>query len=157
MRLGLASGDLGTLYQTKIEPAARRRRESTRLADRAERFPLFLIAALTFLIGGLLAGQARMGLALELVLELELAAVDAKAGAAALLFTLAGLATGAGDTPARIEAAVGRRSGRAGQAAYALGRWDEALAAFETAIARAPAFGRAALQRRGHAVSARPL
>ena len=50
VRLGLASGDLGTLYQTKIEPAARRRRESTRLADRAERFPLFLIAGLTFLM-----------------------------------------------------------------------------------------------------------
>ncbi len=39
VRLGLASGDLGRLYQSKIEPSARRRRESARPADGAERFP----------------------------------------------------------------------------------------------------------------------
>jgi Ca-activated chloride channel homolog len=46
IRLGLASADLGRFYQTRIQPAGRRRREASRLTDRAEQFPLVLIAAL---------------------------------------------------------------------------------------------------------------
>ena len=142
VRLGLASGDLGALYRTKIEPAARRRRESTRLAERAERFPLFLIAGLTFLDGGMLAGQARMGLDLDMALALGPgpAPVDAKAGRGrALARARGGLATGAGDAPARTGPESAAEAVARGQAAYGLGRWEEALAAFETAIKRAPA------------------
>ena len=43
VKLGLASGDLGTLYESKIEPLARRQHEASRLAGKAERFPLFLL------------------------------------------------------------------------------------------------------------------
>ena len=50
--LGLTSGDLGMLYRTRIEPAVRRRAEIPRIADLAEQFPLFLVAALTCLMAG---------------------------------------------------------------------------------------------------------
>ena len=46
VKLGLASGDLGTLYESKIEPLARRQHEASRLAGKAERFPLFLLVGL---------------------------------------------------------------------------------------------------------------
>ena len=139
VRLGLASGDLGTLYQTKIEPAARRRRESTRLADRAERFPLFLFAALTFLVAALLAGQPRMGLAVDMALELELAAFAAKTWSGRAL-AHRWPAWRPGPAMRRRRSDRSRRPGRrAGQAAYGPGRWDQALAAFEAAIQRAPA------------------
>ena len=62
-----------------------------------------------------------------------------KLGAAALVFALAGLATGAGDTPALIESEPAALADEEGQAAYRLGRWDQALAAFDTTIERAPA------------------
>jgi Ca-activated chloride channel family protein len=55
VKLGLASGDLGTLYQTKIDLLDRRLRVAHRWV---------------------LAGAARLELAMELVLELELAAFD---------------------------------------------------------------------------------
>ncbi len=54
IRLGLTSGagDLGTLYRSRIEPSARRYRESTRISDLTERFPIFLAFALTCLTAG---------------------------------------------------------------------------------------------------------
>ena len=52
VRLGLTSADLGTLYRTRIEPAARRHREITRISDLTEQFPLFLAVALTCLLAG---------------------------------------------------------------------------------------------------------
>jgi Ca-activated chloride channel family protein len=52
VRLGLTAADLGTLYRTRIEPAARRHRELTRISDLTEQFPLFLAAALTCLLAG---------------------------------------------------------------------------------------------------------
>ena len=143
VRLGLASGDLGTLYQTKIEPAARRRRESTRLADRAERFPLFLIAALSFLMAA--CWPARRGWGWPWTWHWYWywhwgrRRSIRKLGAASLLFTLAGLATGAGDKPALIRSKSAASAVEEGHAAYRLGRWDQALAAFDMAIQRAPA------------------
>ena len=52
IRLGLASTDLGTLYRTRIEPAARRHREFLRISDLTDQFSLFLGAALTCLLAG---------------------------------------------------------------------------------------------------------
>jgi hypothetical protein len=46
--------------------------------------------------------------------------------------------TGAGDTPDRIGSESAAEAVAQGQAAYGIGRLDEALAAFDTAIARAP-------------------
>jgi Ca-activated chloride channel family protein len=47
--LGLATGDPSLLYRKQIEPSARRRGQVPRVADMAERFPLFLVAALSCL------------------------------------------------------------------------------------------------------------
>ncbi len=47
--LGLSSGEPGVLYRNQIEPSARRRGQVPRIADMAERFPLFLVAALSCL------------------------------------------------------------------------------------------------------------
>ena len=47
--LGLSSGEPGVLYRNQIEPSARRRGQVPRVADMAERFPLFLVAALSCL------------------------------------------------------------------------------------------------------------
>ena len=66
VKLGLASGDLGTLYESKIEPLARRQHEASRLAGKAERFPLFLLTAFVLLAPRLFAGQPRLALALGL-------------------------------------------------------------------------------------------
>jgi Ca-activated chloride channel homolog len=140
VRLGLASGDLGTLYHTKIEPAARQRRESTRLADRAERFPLFLIGGLTFLIAACWPARRQWGWSWSWMWDWNSSRhrVPRKPVVATFLLALVGLATGAGDTPAGTgpESAAGAIV--QGRAAYAAGRWDEALAAFDTAIDRAP-------------------
>ena len=54
VKLGLSSSDLGTLYESKIEPLARRQHQSARLAGKAERFPLFLLTAFALLIIGCL-------------------------------------------------------------------------------------------------------
>ncbi len=47
--LGLAPGDPAVLYKNQIEPSARRRRRVPRVAEMAEQFPLFLVAALSCL------------------------------------------------------------------------------------------------------------
>jgi Ca-activated chloride channel homolog len=54
VKLGLATGDLGSLYESKIEPLARRQHEAARLAGKAERFPLFLLTAFALLVLGCL-------------------------------------------------------------------------------------------------------
>ena len=138
VKLGLASGDLGTLYQTKIEPATRRHRESTRLADPAERFPIFLIAALTALIAGCWPARRGWSWPWNWYWSWSWRRSIAKAGAATLVVTLAVLATGAGDTSARVEAATAAEAVVRGKSAYAARRWEEALTEFQTAIARAP-------------------
>ena len=54
VKLGLSSADLGTLYESKIEPLARRQHQASRLAGKAERFRLFLLTAFALLIIGCL-------------------------------------------------------------------------------------------------------
>ena len=139
VKLGLASGDLGTLYRTKIEPAARRRRESTRLADPAERFPLLLIAALMWLLAGCWPARRGWGWPWNWYWNWSWRRSIAKTGAAALLVITVGLATGTGDSPAQVEASSAAEAVARGKSAYDLGRWDEALAQFQIAITRAPA------------------
>ncbi len=53
--IGQKSVDLGRLYNEQIRPEALRRRRSESQADRIDRFPLFLAAALVLGVGGFLA------------------------------------------------------------------------------------------------------
>lgn len=138
VRLGLASGDLGSLYQTRIEPAARQRRASTRPAERAERFPLFLIAGLAFLIAACWPARRRWGWSWAFNWGWSRHRPWRKPMAATLLLVVVGLATGAGDIPVQTGPGTAAEAVAKGQAAYAQGRWEEALAAFDTAITRAP-------------------
>lgn len=124
--IGLASADLGALYRDRIAPTARRRREEIRPPERSERFPAFVLAAL---VVGLVGpwpwpwpwpwpGRAgRSGLRLAFVLP-GLIALGIGAGPG-------------GETP--------RGLVEEGRAAYGLGRFAEALGAFDRAIAGDPA------------------
>ncbi|MFI5458549.1 MAG: VWA domain-containing protein [Isosphaerales bacterium] len=134
MRLGLASGDLGTLYETKIEPAARTRREATRLAGQAERFPLLLFAALVLLLAGCWPPVRGWFWPWPWIWRPSLK----KLGRSSLLIAMAGLAIGAGDGPLKSRAESAAEAIARGQAAYLAGRLDEALADFEVGIPRAP-------------------
>jgi Ca-activated chloride channel family protein len=126
--LGLTSIDLGALYQSKIEPAARRSHMAPRLADRIERFPLFLVAALGFLLTG--CWPARRGWSPGWRWRRSVPALSICALAAAL----AGSSKGAGDARAlRESAAKAAASTARGQAAYNARDWEQALAAFEAA------------------------
>ncbi len=138
IRLGLASIDLGSLYETKIEPAARRRRETSGNKTRAERFPLCLLAALGFFLAG--SYPLRRGWTWRWtwtwpwamsrpVPKLRLGLI-VFAGCAAITGAV-GPARQAGSNRARAAVAEG-------QAAYNEGRLDESLSAFETAISLVP-------------------
>jgi Ca-activated chloride channel family protein len=115
--LGLSTTDLGQLYRTRIEPEARSRRAAAPAADlatgqeRAERFGLFLLAGLGFGLAACRPGRGRL--------------VTGRAW----LFAAAVAALGAGPeadgSPAGLVAS--------GRAAYAQGRFAEALAAFRRA------------------------
>jgi Ca-activated chloride channel family protein len=134
VRMGLAAGDLGTLYRAKIEPAARQRRESLRPADRPERFPLLLVAALTFLLAG--CWPSRRGSNRPWIWRWRRSM--RRPATASLLLALAGLVIGAGDAPAPIVRETAAEAVARGQAVYGFGRFEEALAAFDAAITRAP-------------------
>jgi Ca-activated chloride channel family protein len=136
VRLGLASGDLGSLYETRIEPAARVRREASRLADQAERFPLLLLAALVFLLAGCRGPAGGRRLAWPWTWSWRLS--PKRLGLAALIVAVCALGAGAGDTPPKIQAQSAADLVARGKAAYEAGRLDEALAAFEAATVRAP-------------------
>jgi Ca-activated chloride channel family protein len=138
VRLGLAAGDLGALYQAKIEPAARQRRESLRPADRPQRFPLLLIAALTFLLAG--CWPYRRGWNRPWIWRWHWHRLMGRPAMAALMIVaLAALMTGAGDSPTGLGSESAADAVARGQTAYGSGRFEEALAAFDAAIARAPA------------------
>jgi Ca-activated chloride channel family protein len=62
LRLGLASTDLGALYRDRIEPEVRARRSSSLVGEPAERFAVFLLAGLTFLLFGFWPRRARLRL-----------------------------------------------------------------------------------------------
>ena len=113
--LGLATVDLGNLYDTRIARAEARRRAATRSLERAERFPLFVLAALVFGLAGSSPIVGRRGWPRLLVVAVAVAAVGA----------------GKGEETASVLVASGRE-------AYASRRFPKALADFERAIAHDP-------------------
>ena len=113
--LGLASTDLGLLFQTRIEPVALARMDRPGAPERGERFGLFLLVGLgLILLGCRLTRPSR---------------VSHKALAAALV-ALSALGASPNDDPASA-VAVGR-------SAYDAGKFAESLAAFRTAARLAP-------------------
>jgi len=138
VRLGLASGDLGTLYQTKIEPSARTRREASRLAGQAEQFPLLLIAALVLLLAGCWPPVRGWSWPWPWPWTWSRRPRLKSVGASLLLIAVAGLAAGAGDAPPLVRAESASEAVARGQAAYDAGSLEQALAAFEVAIPLAP-------------------
>jgi Ca-activated chloride channel family protein len=151
LKLGLAAADLKTLYLTRIAPVALRKRAAGRFAERPERFPLFLAAALGLALSGCWPG-GRIG---------PWRWAWNRVAGAVLLGSLAMTGIGAGPgqengsppadpgpagTQAISHAApVGVSSGTSsaalvarGEAAYLAGQFTEALAMFESAIERAP-------------------
>jgi Ca-activated chloride channel homolog len=141
VKLGLASGDLGTLYESKIEPLARRQHEAARLAGKAERFPLFLLTAFALLVLGCLPanrnwhwswgwsgtwrGRPRWRRPLRGL------------GPASMVVTAA-LAAGAVDQPKQSPAELAQSAVAHGRSLYSAGRLEEALKSFETATEHAP-------------------
>lgn len=136
VKLGLASGDLGRLYETKIEPLARSQRDASRLADRAERFPQLLLTAFVFLVLGYL--PAGRGWTWSWHGSWSWRRSMKGLGPASLLFIMAMLATGAVDVRLKNEAESAESAVARGNAAYEAGRLEDASAAFESAIQRSP-------------------
>jgi Ca-activated chloride channel homolog len=131
LKLGLATADLGLLYQDRIAPVARARRLAARAADRPERFPIFLAAALGFLLVGC-RPDGRIG---------PLRWFSKRSVGVATLAAVAVVQLGAAvdDPPGAVpKAGSAAVAVVRGQSAYAAGRFDEALAAFESASSLAP-------------------
>lgn len=118
LRLGLAAVDLGPLFRNRLAPRARARRDARRPAARPERFQPLLAASLVFIAAATWPTRRprrpqRWGVAL----------------------TIPALLAAAGPPVASSPA----REVEAGRASYATGRFAEALAHFERAIALDPA------------------
>ncbi len=146
LKLGLATADLKTLYQTRIAPVARQKRAARHIAERPERFPFFLAVALGLALSGCWPA-GRIG---------PWRWAWNRIAGAVLLGTLAFTSIGAGQEPepepehptlqkvdTRETAAIPRRASaaelvRQGDAAYAGGSPAEALRLFEAAVERAP-------------------
>jgi Ca-activated chloride channel homolog len=143
VKLGLASADLGTLYESKIEPLARRQHEATRLAGKAERFPLFLLTAFALLIVGCLPANRSWHWNWHWRWNWRGSASWRRpirgVGLASVLVT-AVFALGATQTqnPPQVPAESAQTAVARGKALYHADKLEEALQAFETAIARAP-------------------
>jgi Ca-activated chloride channel homolog len=134
IKLGLASIDLGSLYETRIKPAARRKREASPLRPQAEQFPIFLAGAFGLIVYGCWPAGRRWGGRIWHWGWRRPIRIGA-------LVVLVGFALGAGDSrPASADESAAGAVAR-GRAAYEAGQLDDALAAFETAIARAPRLG----------------
>jgi Ca-activated chloride channel family protein len=115
--LGLAQpGGLDRLFAERVHPAAQARYEASGPGDRIERYPAFVLGALGL---GLAASWPRRRGVLVASLGLML---------------IVGAGPQGGPPPATSPEDL-----RVGNAAYALGRFDEALAAFDRASRREPA------------------
>ncbi len=116
--IGLAAADMSGLYEAKIAPAARQVRHATHPPERAERYGLFVLAALmTLSMGAKPRASRRSARRWGLVASVGL-----------LLIVGAGPA---GESP--------RRMIERGRAAYHGRQYVEALAAFEAATEAVPA------------------
>jgi Ca-activated chloride channel family protein len=120
--LGLATTDLGRLFQARIEPVARERRRTIAAPAPAERFGVFLLAGVAFTLAASWHGRVlprRLGWAWG--------------AAVAVCITFAGFSLGAGANDVSPAALVA-----AGRSAYSEGRLEEALGLFRRAAAGAP-------------------
>ena len=116
--LGLASSDLGALFRDRIEPTAKLRRADLRLAERVERFPVFLLPAIGFGLAASWPGPARRRGRRFAYSALAVALISMGAGPP-------------GETAAGLVAR--------GQRAYAAGEFAGSLEAFDRAIGLEPA------------------
>ncbi len=115
--VGLAAADMKGLYESKIAPAARRVRYATHPPERAERYGVFVLAALMVLsIGAKPRASRRSARRWGMVATLG-------------LMMVVGAGPG-GDSP--------RRMIERGRAAYGVRQYAEALAAFDLAAEAAP-------------------
>lgn len=108
LRVGLASAELETLYETRIAPIASRKRDALRAPERVERYSVFVLGAFMFGLSGSWAGLRRVPV---------------------LAFTLMFAALGAGpagQTPGSLV--------EAGNAYYAAGDYPRAHNAFQQAV-----------------------
>ncbi|MGO9812631.1 MAG: VWA domain-containing protein [Isosphaeraceae bacterium] len=151
LKLGLAAADMKSLYRTRIAPVAQRKHAAGRFAERPERFPLFLAAALGLALSGCRPG-GRIG---------PWRWVWGRVAGAVLLggLAVAGIGAGQGQGNASLPPGPGpaetrtiSRSAQAGippgaqaaalaargESAYLAGHFTEALSMFESAIERAP-------------------
>jgi Ca-activated chloride channel family protein len=155
--LGLAAADLGALYRTRIEPAARRRHEALHVAGQADRFPLFLMTALAMLLSG--CWPPRRGSSWRGLWPWKGPRSWRRParvlGPAAAVIGLAVAASGAGQSPAVLPSSNGsellsnvsalEEQGQQpapewvarGLAAFGEGRLEEALVAFDAAAIQA--------------------
>jgi Ca-activated chloride channel homolog len=138
IRLGLASSDLGLLYRTKIEPAARRRRETSGNKTRAERFPLCLLAALLLLLAGSFPLRRGWAWRWTWTWPWALSRPIRKLGLGLIIFAGCAAITGAVGPARRVGSNLAAEAVARGQAAYNERRLGEALTAFETAISLVP-------------------
>ncbi len=138
VRLGMASSDLGSLYQTKIEPATRRHRETSGNKTRAERFPLCLLAALGLLLAG--SCPRRRGWAWRWTWPWPSALYRPlpKLGLGLVVCVGCAAITGAVGPARQTGSNLAAETVALGQRAYNEGRLEEALSAFETAVELVP-------------------
>ncbi len=115
--IGLAAADMKGLYEAKIAPAARQVRHATHPPERAERYGLFVLAALMALSTGARPRASRRS-----------ARRWGLVASAGLLLVIG--AGPAGESP--------RRMIERGRTAYGAGQYAEALAAFEGAAKAVP-------------------
>jgi Ca-activated chloride channel homolog len=150
VKLGVASADLGSLYESRIEPAARRNREWSPRAERPERFPLFLAGALALVLGAFWPpgrGWRFLGIisypwswpSLRLRGRKRRRASLGDTRAVVLCGLGLAIALGASDAtpPTKSDDSAAARFTR-GQTAYAENSFDMALAAFSLVIADEP-------------------
>lgn len=136
LKLGLAPIDLGTLYRGRIAPVARLKRQTMRVPERTEQFPVFLAVSSLFALAGCWP-VGRPG---------PLRWIWARAGAAAMLAGLGAAFLGAeqgGNERGVAQYQAGSPSTAAqmvarGQIAYQSGHFDDALRNFEAATTAAP-------------------
>jgi Ca-activated chloride channel family protein len=122
IRLGLSAADLGDLYRSRIAPVARLRREAMRPTQRAERYGVFVFAALVVALAGSWPRRRRLWRSrIWHAFGLALCAISL---------------SGAADSGSTITAP--RELIAKGMEAYRAQDFRTALAAFEQAIARAP-------------------